>query len=317
MFETITNPEERGQVGIGTLIVFIAMVLVAAIAAGVLINTAGFLQTQAEATGQDSTDLVSERINVNSAVGLVSSQNTEELAEVRLTVSGAPGADDIDLSDTTIQAVGPGGQENLVFAAGGSIANTVSDPGTNSIDVPSEIESSSSEITVYVGTLDQQTDGDTYELTVSDSEGNSLGSSTVTQGTDDGGEVTVSSLGDISSEDSLDVELTYDAGANVVDTGTTTVVSSPVGTVDDIGANEFAVQNDGSFMESSVLGNQEQYTIVLNPEVGALEQTENPNNAFGQSDSATLDIVSPSGATTSVELRAPDLFNENGEAVRL
>jgi len=74
MFEFITNREDRGQVGIGTLIVFIAMVLVAAIAAGVLINTAGFLQSQAEATGQESTDLVSERIDVTSEVGMVVKQ---------------------------------------------------------------------------------------------------------------------------------------------------------------------------------------------------------------------------------------------------
>ena len=78
MFEKIANENERGQVGIGTLIVFIAMVLVAAIAAGVLINTAGFLQSSAEQTGQESSDQVTNQIQVASKVGVVGGQGSAD-----------------------------------------------------------------------------------------------------------------------------------------------------------------------------------------------------------------------------------------------
>ncbi|GAB3707369.1 archaellin/type IV pilin N-terminal domain-containing protein [Halorubrum pallidum] len=117
MFEAIMDEEERGQVGIGTLIVFIAMVLVAAIAAGVLINTAGFLQTQAEATGEESTSQVSERLQVVSQSGDISDNvaGTSErgIGSLEFVVASAPGADNIDLNEVSVELVGTSGQETF------------------------------------------------------------------------------------------------------------------------------------------------------------------------------------------------------------
>jgi flagellin FlaB len=104
MFDTDIETQDRGQVGIGTLIVFIALVLVAAIAAGVLINTAGFLQSQAEATGEESTSQVSNNLNVYSVTGSDAAGN-DNVNEISIVVGKAPGADAIDLSDVEIQWV--------------------------------------------------------------------------------------------------------------------------------------------------------------------------------------------------------------------
>jgi archaellin len=111
-------------VGIGTLIVFIAMVLVAAIAAGVLINTAGFLQTESEETGKQSSEQVTDRVAVIAETGLVGNgQDTDagrEVETLEIAVKRAPGAGDIDLADATVHYVGPAGALDLSHSTGGA-----------------------------------------------------------------------------------------------------------------------------------------------------------------------------------------------------
>ncbi|ELY65397.1 archaellin/type IV pilin N-terminal domain-containing protein [Natronococcus jeotgali] len=104
MFETIANDNDRGQVGIGTLIVFIAMVLVAAIAAGVLINTAGSLQSQASDTGTETQQAVANQIEVVHAYAEDSDGDTTTgFEDLNLIVKKSAGSDVIDLDSMTIQ----------------------------------------------------------------------------------------------------------------------------------------------------------------------------------------------------------------------
>ena len=91
---------DRAEVGVGTLIVFIAMVLVAAVAAAVLINTTGSLQQRAQATGKEATQEVSSNLKVVNVYGLVAS---DKINEIRMNVQLAAGAADIDLEELIVR----------------------------------------------------------------------------------------------------------------------------------------------------------------------------------------------------------------------
>ena len=131
------NDTDRGQVGIGTLIVFIAMVLVAAIAAGVLINTAGLLQSQAEATGEESAEQVTDRVVVSTVTGTGAeitglNDDPDRIDLVNLTVQRSPGAGDINLNNSIVEVFANGTSATLTFDEDddGLFADTDSDAAT-------------------------------------------------------------------------------------------------------------------------------------------------------------------------------------------
>ncbi len=113
-----TTNGERGQVGIGTLIIFIAMVLVAAVAAGVLINTAGLLESTASDTGADSQAQVSNQIDVVTAVGETDSNG--DVDTLNFTVKKSAGSDNLDLNDTTIEYQSDNARQTLAHSDSGA-----------------------------------------------------------------------------------------------------------------------------------------------------------------------------------------------------
>jgi len=96
----IYRKKDIGSIGIGAMIVFIAMVLVAGIAASVLIQTSTKLESQAMATGQETTAEVSSGLSVVSIQGFNSSGKIKWLAVV---IRPRAGSADIDLAQAVVE----------------------------------------------------------------------------------------------------------------------------------------------------------------------------------------------------------------------
>ena len=103
----------KGETGIGTLIVFIAMILVAAIAASVLLGTAGSLQQKALATGKQSQQEVSSGMQVVTISATNGSLGSLQAYEMMIKLTA--GSDALSLNDTFISFDTKSTTQNLKY----------------------------------------------------------------------------------------------------------------------------------------------------------------------------------------------------------
>ena len=89
--------DEIGSIGIGAMIVFIALILVAAVASAVIIQTGEKLQQNAQQTGSDTQQEISGKISVNSMFVY------DDAASYLLYFETAPGSEILDETTTDFQ----------------------------------------------------------------------------------------------------------------------------------------------------------------------------------------------------------------------
>jgi len=95
------NDDDEALVGIGTLIIFIAMVLVAAIAASIVVQTAETLQQRAYSVGKQTIREVSSGMKIIDYTGYTNEDQTK-MEYLALTVKLRAGSYDIDLRETLL-----------------------------------------------------------------------------------------------------------------------------------------------------------------------------------------------------------------------
>ncbi len=126
--------DSRGDTGIGTLIVFIAMVLVAAVASTVLIHTAGSLQQRAQSTGQQTTQQVSTGLAVSSIYGInneTSAFTAGNIKWIAIYIGETSGSQPVNLGNVTLQLTYKGQTASLTYI--GSNGYNSASSGTSNI----------------------------------------------------------------------------------------------------------------------------------------------------------------------------------------
>ncbi|MCX9083911.1 MAG: hypothetical protein OIN87_03820 [Candidatus Methanoperedens sp.] len=128
---------DTGDVGIGTLIIFIAMVLVAAVAAAVLIQTSGVLQQKAQATGKEATAEVSSNMKIVSIIGERAS-SADDISTLRVYVENSAGGGLIDSAQVSIRYIDSLG-DTLITATNYTEERSIATDSSDTVLSPGEL----------------------------------------------------------------------------------------------------------------------------------------------------------------------------------
>lgn len=140
--DRIRGKDSRGAIGVGTLIIFIALILVAAVAAAVIISTISSFEERAETTAKETKNRVSGGFKVSKIEGYRDSVNgtlNGTVDYLRIYVSAWDGSDPIDMNTTRVEVLigappSQGAQWTVL-----TLAAYITPGATGSINIPQQL----------------------------------------------------------------------------------------------------------------------------------------------------------------------------------
>ena len=158
-YQLMNRDREAGSIGIGAMIVFIALILVAAVASTIIIKTAEELQQNAESTSDDTRKEISGKINVLQIL-VNGTTSADAIDSIIVTAKVASGSMNVQVEDIDWVITCGGSTYGLIT---GNLGDT--DPAGGVIDAPESINADYMDGSDYAAT-DELPAGTTFKFDI-------------------------------------------------------------------------------------------------------------------------------------------------------
>ena len=195
-YQTVERNREEGSIGIGAMIVFIALILVAAVASTIIIKTAEELQQNAESTSDDTRKEISGKVNIIQIIvngtGTTTTANADSFI---VTAKIASGSTDVQVQDIDWVIICGGTSFGLVTGNLGT-----EDAGGDTIVAPESVNADYLNGNDYAAT-DELAAGTTFKFDIN-----------LDPAGDDGGDCSTS----LSVGDTIEMKMVVDGGGTTI-----------------------------------------------------------------------------------------------------